>query len=58
MLVPYTPISELSEEEKRKATAQQCFVPKDGFIIVNGKVVNVNELKGLIKPPVRQNLFE
>jgi hypothetical protein len=55
MLVPYTPIAELSEEEKRRAASQQ---PKDGFIIVNGKVVNVNELKAQAKPPVRQNLFE
>lgn len=55
MLVPYTPLADLSEEEKRRVAIAQ---PKNGFVIVNGKAISVNELKAQAKPTVRQNLFE
>lgn len=58
MLVPYTPVSELSEEQRKKLKQTN---PQSGFVIVDGKVVSTNELRGLQQPPaqsVRQNLFE
>lgn len=55
MLIPLTPVSELSEEDKRKALAT---AQNQKIVMVNGKPVSVTELKGSAKPPVRQNLFE
>lgn len=58
MLVPYTPVSELSEEQKKKLKSQAQI--KSGFVVVDGKVVSTNELRGLqaSTEKVRQNLFE
>jgi hypothetical protein len=57
MLVQYTKVSELSEDEKKRLHAVQA---KNGFVQVNGKVVSVNELQGLkpAQPQVPQKLFE
>ena len=55
MLVPYTPLSELSEAEKRKALN----APRDkSFVVLGDKVVNLKELQKPPVPPVRQKLFE
>ena len=58
MLVPYTPISELTEEEKKRLKKMQ--LPKTGFVNIDGKVVSANEAQTLkpSTPAVRQNLFE
>lgn len=55
MLIPLTPVSALSEEEKRKALAM---AQNQKIVVVNGKTVSVNELKAASKPAVRQALFE
>lgn len=57
MLVQYTPVSELSEDQKKRA--KQSANQQDGFTIIDGKVVSLSELKGKAPQTAqKQNLFE
>lgn len=58
MLVPYTKVSDLSEDEKKRLMTTPLNTVKSGFVMVNGKAVSVSELRGTPQPAVRQNLFE
>lgn len=57
MLVPYTPVSDLTEDQKKRLKAADL---SKGFTIIDGKVVSTNEVKGTLPaaPAQRQNLFE
>jgi len=59
MLIPLTPVSQLTEEEKRALRAQMQ--TKNRTATVGGKIVNLDELRDLqppVQPAVRQKLFE
>ena len=58
MLIQYTPIAELSEEEKNAVKATMHAGKQNSFVIINGKTISINELKAQTKPPIRQKLFE
>lgn len=53
MLVPFTPIKELTEAEKAAALKST-----GAFAVLGDKVVNLKELQKPAVPPVRQALFE
>lgn len=57
MLVPYTPVSELTEEQKKRLKSADL---SKGFTIIDGKVLNTNEVKSVLppSPAQRQHLFE
>jgi hypothetical protein len=57
MLVQYTPVAELSEDQKKRLNTTPLSSVKSGFVTIDGKVVSVSELRGTSQPSVKQNLF-
>lgn len=59
MLMPYTSVKDLTEDQKKRLKSVAATGQKDGFTVIDGKVVKMSEVNELApRASQRQVLFE